>query len=139
MLKSLVGGILVAILIIIGIGLCLPSSYELEANVAIEQPVDAVFQQVNILKNWQNWAYSDTTAINNLHYVGPKEGVGAIYTWKDEHSSGRMEVLQEVPNKQIQLKLTTDYGVKESYLAFDFVKLNGITHVKWKQTGDVGL
>ena len=138
MIKSLAGGILAALLILITIGLCLPSTYQIETTTSIQSSLEETYTQISTLRKWKNWAYDDSAAMAILQYEGPESGLGAIYSWHDEHSTGRMEIIEEELNKRIVSKLISNYGVLESQLAFTFSSDGVNTSIKWIQSGDVG-
>lgn len=138
MLKSLAGGILSILAIFIVIGLFLPSNYEIEAKITIESSVEKSFTKINTLKSWEQWAFEDSSAIADLNYEGPTDGLGAIYTWHDDYSTGRMEIVESIPNESIKLKLISDYGESETSLQFLFNDLGTNHQIKWIQSGDVG-
>ncbi|MGB0522702.1 MAG: hypothetical protein ACPGJS_07065 [Flammeovirgaceae bacterium] len=138
MLKSLAGGIIATLLLFLIVGLFLPSNYEVSSNLSIPAPTNEVFEQINTLTNWQHWAFEDSSAMTNLRFEGPAEGVGALYTWHDEYSTGRMEITASVPNQQVSLNLISNYGEQETELIFKFINTDGGTTVTWVQKGDVG-
>ena len=138
MIKSLGGGVITAIIIVFLIGFLIPSSYEIKKTISVQTSVEKAYQVVSKLQNWQKWAYDDAEAIANLRYEGAIAGLGAIYTWKDDYSAGRMEIIEEQELKELKAKLIINYGEQESLLTFQFEEIETGTKITWIQTGDMG-
>lgn len=93
-------GILVALFLIAG--LFLPKTFSIERSITIQAPKQGVMQQVQYLKNlnqWAPWIEADSTA--TISYEGEDGQVGAISTWdgNDKVGKGKMEITRITKNR----------------------------------------
>ncbi|MFI5218582.1 MAG: GyrI-like domain-containing protein [Bacteroidia bacterium] len=144
-LKKLLIGIVVLFAVLFIISLFLPSKVHVERSLTMNAPVETVFNQVNTLKNWNNWSpwYKLDTAMK-MTYEGPASGVGASYSWESENSQvgkGKLTISESVPNSLVVTNLEFngemgaiggykfepgDSGVKVTWY-FD-AEMNGMFH-----------
>ena len=78
----------------------------------IKAPPEAVYNQLNTVKNWENWSYWKTlddkmvTTYNDI-----PSGVGASYSWKSDKKdlgAGSFTIVKVEPNGYVQGKLKFD-------------------------------
>jgi ribosome-associated toxin RatA of RatAB toxin-antitoxin module len=102
---------------------------------------DAVFAQVNDLKNWNSWSpwakkdpetkwvFSETTA-----------GKDAWYTWESDHDnvgSGKLVITESIENQSV--KTDIDFGEQGTGKgSWKFEKTDGGTKVTWGMDSDMG-
>lgn len=128
--------LLVLLILLVVIGLLLPSSAHVERSIEIDAPPAQVFPQVNDLHAfhaWSPWAAVDS----NMQYSfeGPEQGVGARMQWhsgQSEAASGSMQIVRSDPPHEVETKL--DFGGKGGGTAvFVLTPLdNGKTQVSWR-------
>ena len=139
--KSFFLGVISILALLAGIGFLLPSNYRVEESIYIQVSPAEVFEQVNNLPNWENWAFAGYgEGKPEVRFMGPVDGAGAIYTWEDDLGGGRMEIISSTFPTNVQLKLMTQGGVYASHLYFVLEPQDGGgTLVHWSEEGDLGL
>lgn len=84
-----------------------PSKYQVTRSIEINQPVAAVFEQVedfNEFEKWNPWSAMETGIKHTQS--NPAKGVGAYWTWEgNKTGQGKMTIQKVVPNKSIDIKL----------------------------------
>jgi uncharacterized protein YndB with AHSA1/START domain len=78
----------------------------------IKAPPEAVFNQINTIKNWENWSYwMGQDDKMQIIYNDIPAGVGASYSWKSnkkELGSGSLVIINSATNYYVQCKLSFD-------------------------------
>ncbi len=110
--KTVLIGLVALILLLILIGLFLPSAAHVERSESIGAPPAAVFEVVNSLRRfneWSPWYELDPSA--DFTYSGPEQGVGARVQWSSdspELGSGAQEIVASEPYNRVRTQL--DFG-----------------------------
>ncbi len=110
--KTVLIGLVALILLLILIGLFLPSAAHVERSASIAAPPAAVFDVVNSLKRfneWSPWYELDPSA--KFTYSGPEQGVGSRVQWSSnspELGSGAQEIVASEPYDKVRTQL--DFG-----------------------------
>lgn len=123
-LKYIFGGLLSLIILIVLVGFFLPSRHQLKESIVINAPVNAVFDEVNNLRNWSNWSPwqgKDPNAI--ISYEGPSAGVGAKMLWSSTNprvGKGTQEIVVSVANRNIKTVLSMEGWDNTSNGIWDF-------------------
>ena len=139
--------ILLALLIIIGIvviiSLFLPSAVSVERKTSINSPVSTVFNQVNVLKNWEKWDpwHAKEPEMGGSVYSGPEAGVGAKHCWDSENpdiGKGCLSIVESNPNSSVKNLLEFD-GMTPGNGGFAFEESEGVTTVSWKMNMEMGM
>lgn len=135
--------VLVAIVAVFTIVVALqPSEFRVERSAAFAAPPEAVFAQVNNLRNWESWspwAKRDPNAKES--YEGPPAGPGAVFCWSGncEIGEGRMTILESRPNERIRMRLDFKKPMEEtSSTEFAFKPEGDGTRVTWRMHGHNG-
>ena len=140
MLKKALLALGAIVLLFIATPIFLPANFRVERSAQIDAPASVVYDQVNILKNWNNWSpwnkYSDPTL--EIYFEGPPAGVGATRRFKSEHSGGNGSITIRVaePNKKVEYELT----MQDGFTAGGTITLNesaGVTDVSWAFFGEL--
>jgi effector-binding domain-containing protein len=129
------------ILLLVLIGFLLPRKIHVERAISVKAPAEQIFDQVNILKNWNNWSpWNKLDTSMKISYEG-KSGKGASYSWQSLNKkvgNGSMTITECKPNEFLAIDM--DFGKKgkaSSYFRFeakaDSVKLS------WGFDDDLGL
>ncbi len=75
----------------------------------IKASPEAVFNQINTMKNWKNWSYWQAQDDKmSITYNDIPSGVGASYSWKSEKKelgSGSLTISESNPNQYVQCKV----------------------------------
>lgn len=96
--------LLLAIIIIVG-SFFIPSTFKYSYTGKINAAPDKVFEQINELKNWNNWSYWNRmdTAMQ-ITYSTPSAGKDAFYTWISNNKdvgSGKLTIVNSVINSGV--------------------------------------
>lgn len=140
-LKKIAIGLLIVIGIAMIIGLFLPSNVNLEKSVVIKATPEVVFDQVNILKNWEKWSpWQKADTMIKVTYNDIPSGKGASYSWTSPNKNtgtGTLTISKVVPNELIVTILDfKNRGLGES--GYKFEKVAEGTKVTWYFKSDVG-
>jgi len=114
--------------------------YQTEETKVIKAPTTMVFNEVNQLKNWENWGpwtKNDNTLVFN--YSEKTKGEGASYHWQSENNNdGKITTTEVIPNKSIQQEITYPvlFGESTSTLYWLFEKNEGNTKITWEVKGE---
>jgi uncharacterized protein YndB with AHSA1/START domain len=120
-----------------------PDSFRVERSRWIAASPGQVFGWVNDFRQWRQWSpWEEKDANLARGYSGADSGVGAVYQWMGnrEVGTGRMEILQTVPNERIVLALDFQRPIKAHHrVVFEFVPEDGGTRVAWVMSGERNL
>jgi hypothetical protein len=67
-------------LAVLAVGFVLPSTWEAEAEIVIDAPVDSVHPRVTAATAWLDWTPGPETGVERF---GPPRGAGSGYRWDD--------------------------------------------------------
>lgn len=124
---------LLLFLMVIGlvIALFLPKDIRVERSMTINAPAASVYNQVNTLKNWENWSpWVRMDPEMKTSYTGVTSGKGATYSWTGpEVGSGSLTISDSFPFSNIKTNLTFDQGGGNG--TWTFVDKGDQTEVTW--------
>lgn len=140
-LKRIGIAILAIFLLIVIIGLFLPSVSHIEETIVVNAPVETVFEQVNTMKNWEKWSpWFKADSTTKLTYNNVPSGNGASYSWVAEKMGEGTLTLSDVKpyehitENMVFLKPNNDKGTA----TMDFTKEGNGVKVVWKMDMDWG-
>ncbi|MEL6412845.1 MAG: SRPBCC family protein [Bacteroidota bacterium] len=125
-------------------GLFLPRTYEAEKSMVISTSVQEVFEEVNNLKNWEQWSpWMQIDPDIKINYEGPTVvGIGARVVWTSEHKqvgNGYQEITHVEPHKQIVLTWDVEGNYEPTTTTWTFEEQeDGKVKVTWANTGRTG-
>ncbi len=124
-------GLLILLLII---GLFLPSSTTFERTVTINAPQDLVFEYVNSMPRFNEWSpWHSIDPDTKYTFTGPESGVGHKMAWQSDHEnvgSGSQEIIETSPPNKVVTFL--DFGpMGSANAAFKLEALGDGTKVVW--------
>ncbi len=139
-LRILLGIIILVVLIVI-VGLILPSKAHVERSLTINAPQEVLFEQVNNLHNWEEWSpWHRLDPAMKLEYSGPLSGTGASYSWNSTNKNvgdGKLTILYSHPYDSISVEMDfMKQGISNGYYLFQ--KTDSGTHVTWGFDADMG-
>ena len=141
MWKKIFGGLIAVVVIVLVIGLLLPSKIQAERSIVIHAAPNAVFGFVNDFHKfnlWSPWAKLDPNT--QYTFSGPASGLGAKMEWHSEHrnvGSGQQQIIVSKPDQQVQTAL--NFGDMGTALAtFDLGAAGTDTRVTWGFDQDTG-
>jgi hypothetical protein len=134
--------LLSVIVLLLVISFFLPSQVHVERSRVIAAKPDAVFVQVNNLKNWFNWMPWNKKDPNmQVTWSDVTEGPGAKYSWASSHSevgNGSVTISKSDPNKLVSTELDFMENGKASG-DFIFEETAEGTKVTWTMDSDMGM
>ena len=143
-MKSLKKALLVVLIlpvVLVVVSLFLPSHYAVERRTIIKAKPEAVFAQINTLKNWQEWSawtakrYPDMVTT----YAGPDSGTGASMSWDGKTSgNGTLKITGSDPAKGITYDLAFEQGKYLSKGRLQFEPAAEALAVVWTNEGELG-
>ena len=116
--------LLTLLILLVGIGLLLPSHTTVERSIVISAPPAQIFPHVNSMRAFHAW--SPWTAIDpdtQYTFEGPESGVGSRMTWhsgNQQVGAGSQEITISLPDQQIST--TLDFGGKGQGVASFFLE-----------------
>ncbi|HXH20346.1 MAG TPA: SRPBCC family protein [Chitinophagales bacterium] len=116
-----------------------PSHCHLERSTIINAPPQAVFDQVNNLKNWEKWSHwAEMEPDAKKTYEGPEAGAGSKYSWEGKKiGKGTLTIVESQASDSIKMELDFP-GEGKAYSSFRFEPADGGTKVTWDFDSDVG-
>jgi uncharacterized protein YndB with AHSA1/START domain len=135
-------GLLGLLLLLVIIGLFLPSKVTVLRSTTIDKPVESIFPWVADLKLWPQWtvwnAAEDPTLIYT--YPGPTTGLGGAMHWTAKKmGDGSLTFTEFAPNKTIRYELRMPaHGTNvQGNIEFESAG-GGATGVTWYDDVDLG-
>ncbi|OMP76708.1 hypothetical protein BW716_23635 [[Flexibacter] sp. ATCC 35208] len=101
----------------------------------------AVFQQINTVRNWENWSpWHQADPHMKLLYTDTESGIGAAYSWESQNRQiGKGAMM--ITSSRLDEFIATDMHFMEQGLAKATFKLEpvpGGTSVTWTMTAELG-
>ncbi len=141
-LGRLLGGLVVLAVILVAVAFVLPQTVNVERQVEIEAPPEAIFPYVNSMQataEWSPWLSLDPEV--ELTYSGPEAGVGNTLSWSSENRRvgvGTQEITASVENERVETAL--DFGPMGTADAYFVLEPAGeATTVTWGFDSDLGM
>lgn len=132
-------GVVLGVLIValLGVGLMLPASYDVERSRVIKSKRECLYDNVvDLEKNvvWAPWKMRDPTM--EITFGEITRGEGATYTWTSSKSGGgSFEVVSVVPNERVETAIDFgNVGRSKGYWTFERQGVN--TRVTWGLEGE---
>ncbi|SFW74316.1 SRPBCC family protein [Chitinophaga sancti] len=123
------------------VSLFLPATVKVVRVRVIPATPAAVFQQLNIVHNWENWSpWHQIDSHMKLLYTDTESGVGAAYSWESENRQIGKGAMMITNSRQDEF-IATDMHFMEQRLAKATFKLEpvaGGTTVTWTMTAELG-
>ena len=133
----LVALILVAITAIIG--WMMPGTAKLERSLVMKGSANAIYDQVNTLKNWEKWSpWFKMDPNQKVTYGELASGPGAYYSWVGEKTGeGTITIAEAVAGQLIKTNLAFK-GQGDAKSDFIFAKEGEGTKVTWTFESEIG-
>jgi effector-binding domain-containing protein len=123
---------LILLFIFLLVGIFFPKSVHIESSIQINASPEIVFEQVNTLKNWDNWSpWQNSDSTMDISYNNVTSGIGASYIWTSKSSGkGKITIADSRPLNYVQVDL--DFGTNGKALSsWKFKKEAKGTFVSW--------
>lgn len=133
--------VLLLIILLVIISLFLPGKVHVERTAVINAEPSVIYDQVNGLKNWPNWApWFKLDPNMQVMYDGPESGTGASYSWRGNKKvgEGKLTITESHPAEHVGMRM--DFKGQGSATAdFNFERADGGTKVTWGMNSDMGM
>lgn len=96
------------ILLLIVIGVILPSSYHVERSVTVNKPAKLIFPYLNNIQKWPAWTSLNQNKDYSLEqqFYGPNQGIGSGMTYRgDKLGKGKIEIVDNELNDHVSYSL----------------------------------
>lgn len=124
---------------VLGGGLLLPMSWQVERQIVIAAPPPAVFTSVNSLKRWREWsAWDEREPVLAYEYSGPEAGPGATRRWNNEGRRGVMKIMDNVRDRKVEYEVLLDGGASAFSGAIRTLPEDSGTRVVWRASFRTG-
>ena len=139
LLRILLGLAVVIVLLLVVVALQ-PARFQVTRSATIAAPADVVFEQVNVLRNWEPWnPWLKLDADAKTTYEGPEQGEGAVCRWSGNKDVGKgsMTITESSAEKRVALRLDFLEPFKSTgYANFTFQPEGQETIVTWTMEGE---
>lgn len=138
-LKKIAIVLLIVVIIAAVIGWMLPSQIHVERSLTMNAPVENIYNQVSVMKNWEGWSpWKKMDPEMKVTYNDIPEGVGASYSWNGpETGAGTITLTECKPNELILTALEFN-GDEPASGGFRFEPDGSGTKVVWYFDSDLG-
>ena len=140
-LRYLVLALIFLLLIVVVIGLFLPSKVKMERSIEINRDAATIFQVVNSLGNfnkWSPWFGKDTNAQYTLS--GSSAGVGSKLAWQGNKNvgTGSIEIINSELNQLVKMQMFFGKDDQPAYATTSLKPNEESTRVSWAFENDFG-
>jgi len=132
MLKKILIGLIALVVILVVVGLFLPSQVHLERSTTIDAPQSTVFTLVNGMQAFHTWSpWHEKEPDAEVEFSGPEQGVGSKMSWNGKKvGTGTQEITASTPYSRVENHLDFgDQGTAEAY--FELKDSDQGTRVVW--------
>lgn len=140
-IKIILGVFVLIAMVIIIIGLFLPSQLNVARTIIINAPDSLIHPLVNNFRNWSNWtawAKQDMNMVST--YEGPETGAGSIYKWSGNEAVGKgiITMTQSDTHKGVWYDMSMEDGKFLSKGSITYDPMGDSTEVTWSYQADTG-
>ena len=128
------------VLLIVGAGFFLPSSFSVQRSAEINAPPRKIYDLIVEPKQWARWSvWTQRDPGMKITYSGPPFGMGAKWAWVSKtEGTGSMEFTRVEPDRAVEYALSfPDFGMRSSG-ALRLEPSGNATRITWTNAGDVG-
>jgi len=139
-LRPILIGVVGLVALVFIVGMLLPRHVHVERSLTMNVASDVAFEQVNNLKNWDNWSpWAKIDPNTKWVYSDNPSGKDAWYSWKSNHKNvgnGKLAIVESVANQSIATKIDFE-GQGTGKGNWTFEKTDGGTKVTWGMESDM--
>jgi uncharacterized protein YndB with AHSA1/START domain len=142
-MKFLIRGIVVLValaVLLLAIGLMLPSQFKVQRSVEIAAPASKVYPLIAAPAAWTRWSvWNQRDPAMKIEYAGPASGAGARWNWRSAtEGSGEMEFTEADVDRRIAYRLSfPEFGMQSRGVLTIDAAGSGV-RVSWTNEGDMG-
>lgn len=136
-------GILGFFAILFIVSLFFPRTYLIKKSVTVNKPVQATFNYLNSIKNWNDWSpwNSDLDSTLTFFYSQKDSGTGAVQYFRgNQIGMGSFRITNSQPNQLLAYSFKLHFNEADfiSGATFYFEPTADNTLLSWVDSGDVG-
>lgn len=138
-MKKLVFGLVALLIVLLLVGLVLPTDYTVSRSVVITADVAKVHGFVGDLKRWEEWTpWKDNDPSLVVTYGATTTGIGASQSWKGEDGDGELTLVGVDPGSGVEYSMAfvIDGTRMPASGAISYRAVAGGTEVTWSMKGD---
>ena len=137
-LKRILGVLASLLVVIVIVGLLLPSRVHVERKITIDAEPEAIYSLIANFEEWDQWSpWAKLDSEAEMTIIG--KGLGQKMTWSSEDSrvgKGSQEIM--ALNAPTQIKTHLDFGEQGmADASFDLIAENNATEVTWSLDTDM--
>ncbi len=134
-------GLLVLVIVLVIIAFLLPRNVRIERSIAIKAAPEIVFEQINTLKNWEDWSpWHKIDPKMKLVYGDIPSGKDAFYSWSSDVKNvgkGKLTITKSVPYDTINVTMDfMEQGISQG--GYILKKADSGIQLKWWMDADMG-
>lgn len=139
-MKKFLIAVLLLIVVLLGVGMVLPTDYSLSRSVVITGDVAKVHRFVGDLKRWEEWTpWKENDPSLVVTYGPTTTGIGASQSWTGEDGNGELTFVGFDPNVGIDYSMAII--MEETRMpasgSIQYKSVAGGTEVTWSMKGDM--
>ena len=138
MFKKIIIAVIAAVIVFLVYSATRPDTFRVERTVSIKASPEKIYALINDFHKWTLWSpYEKMETEMERTYSGAAKGNGAVYEWLGEKTgSGRMEITETVPARNIVIKLDFTKPMQAHNTAeFILMGTGDVTEVTWAMYG----
>ncbi|WP_413558958.1 SRPBCC family protein [Bdellovibrio sp. HCB209] len=142
MVKKIALGVLILVVVFLGYVATRPSAFRYENSTVINAPADKIFPYLSNFKLGGQWNPFEQADPNmKKTFTGEDGKVGSVFEFEgnSDAGSGKLEMLQVIPNEFAQMKLTMTKPIAgEQMIDYRLTPEGQGTRFTWTMHGDGG-
>ena len=138
MLKKITYSLAGIFVLVIVLGLVMPSNYAVSRSITINSPVKEIHSFINDLEQWPKWApWQDQEKEVDIDLGDISAGVGATQKWIGHDGKGSLEITHSSPTSGIQYLLRFGNDKEDTKGEFAYQTNGNQTTVSWTMSGEM--
>jgi len=133
--------LIAAVIVLLVVGLVLPSSRSVEKSVTVNATPEAVFDVVNDFNSFQDWSsWASANPGPRLELRGRFEGKGAVVRWQEGPplaEAGELEIVDTDPPREVRIAARFE-GVEEASYTFTIEPAGDAARLTWHYESEFG-
>lgn len=127
------------LLILLTLGLVLPSSFSVSREVVIDAPTNIIHQHINDLYRWPDWSpWQEMDPSVKVTIGKVTMGKGAVQHWQDDSGGGQLKFIASDPDKGIEYLIWFGDSPQPAFASMRYHRHSDtITRVSWSLEGEL--
>ena len=138
MFKKILIALFVIVVLVVIVGLFLPTRYEVSRSITIDAPRGKIHVLVGDLRRWDDWTPWKKHDPSLVVTLGEKTtGEGASQSWKGESGDGELTFTKCTASSGVEYDMSFDEGRMKATGAVLYEEREDGTVVTWRLQGDL--